>query len=381
VPFYFAFGEEFQAVKNTPLAVMLLAGLLGAVLCASASLAREIGLELLWRCCSQAGGRTQFLLAKLRRFGRRAGVAHLCQYDCRLLASRMAFDAYGSRTCSPPHLRRRCHRGLSAREASLTFFLRRPFVSERGAEPHADGYDCVHRHQLLHQKTSSPRRSPRASMRLGPGGGAHFVRLWILAGLALACSTRLDIIPTLQCSPFFLLGLMSDYLFGRKATRCGEQNLKQNYQPALVRLTQTLLKADCFPKYEKAAGTMGSPNRPGQSGRDSKRVAAEDKARRARAGMGGSWFASVLYAVTPNWQLFWFGDTLESEKTEFNGELCRQGLVTSSAMSALRWRSLQFCLGRGNCLRLSRLKSGQKSIKIRIKITSMERSRKETRID
>jgi len=40
--------------------------------------------------------------------------------------------------------------------------------------------------------------------------------LWILAGLALACSTRLDIIPTLAiCSALFLLGIMSDYLFGR----------------------------------------------------------------------------------------------------------------------------------------------------------------------
>src|ERR1035437_1193806 len=41
-PFYFAFGDEPKLVKNSTLAVMLLAGLLGAVLSASASLAREI---------------------------------------------------------------------------------------------------------------------------------------------------------------------------------------------------------------------------------------------------------------------------------------------------------------------------------------------------
>jgi len=34
--------KKLKLVKNTALAVMLLAGLLGAVLCASASLAREI---------------------------------------------------------------------------------------------------------------------------------------------------------------------------------------------------------------------------------------------------------------------------------------------------------------------------------------------------
>ena len=42
VPYYFAFGDETKLVENSTLAVMLLSGLLGAVLSASASLAREI---------------------------------------------------------------------------------------------------------------------------------------------------------------------------------------------------------------------------------------------------------------------------------------------------------------------------------------------------
>jgi ABC-2 type transport system permease protein len=76
--------------------------------------------------------------------------------------------------------------------------------------------------------------------------------LWILAALALACSTRLDMIPTLAiCSALFLLGLMSDYLFGRRAE-------------------------------------------------------------------AGSWWASVLYTMTPNWQLFWLADALESGKSTFH---------------------------------------------------------------
>jgi hypothetical protein len=76
--------------------------------------------------------------------------------------------------------------------------------------------------------------------------------LWILAGLAIACSTRLDIIPTLAiCSAFFLLGIMSDYLFGRPADK-------------------------------------------------------------------GSWWASVLYTLVPNWQLFWLADALETGKSTFH---------------------------------------------------------------
>jgi hypothetical protein len=42
--------------------------------------------------------------------------------------------------------------------------------------------------------------------------------LWVLAGLALACSTRFELVPTLAiCSIFFLIGMMSDYLFGQAA--------------------------------------------------------------------------------------------------------------------------------------------------------------------
>src|SRR5207249_2429394 len=66
--------------------------------------------------------------------------------------------------------------------------------------------------------------------------------LWMLAGLALACSTRLDIIPTLAiCSAVFLLGLMSDYI------------------------------------YYKLGGKLNG---------------------------GGPWWASVLYTIIPNWQQF-----------------------------------------------------------------------------
>lgn len=53
-----------------------------------------------------------------------------------------------------------------------------------------------------------------------PAGILILFALWILAAIALACSTRLDMIATLAiCSGFFLLGLMSDYLFGQPAAK------------------------------------------------------------------------------------------------------------------------------------------------------------------
>ena len=68
----------------------------------------------------------------------------------------------------------------------------------------------------------------------------------------MACSTRFEIIPTLAiCSALFLLGIMSDYLFGRPAA-------------------------------------------------------------------AGSWWGSLLYTVTPNWQLFWLADALETGQSTYH---------------------------------------------------------------
>ena len=81
--------------------------------------------------------------------------------------------------------------------------------------------------------------------------------LLILAALALACSTRLEVIPTLSvCSALFLLGLVSDYFWG------------------------------------------------------------------TRAAHGNGW-ASVLYSITPNWQLFWVSDLLEGKGPIPAGYLAR----------------------------------------------------------
>src|SRR5277367_1910827 len=63
-PYYFAFGDEPKLVKNSVLAVMLLVGLFGAVLSASASLAREIRSGTALAVLSKPVGRAQFLLAK-----------------------------------------------------------------------------------------------------------------------------------------------------------------------------------------------------------------------------------------------------------------------------------------------------------------------------
>jgi ABC-type transport system involved in multi-copper enzyme maturation permease subunit len=247
-PYYFAFGDEPKLVKNSVLAVMLLAGLFGAVLSATASLAREIRSGTALAVLSKPVGRAQFLLAKFVGLALALAVLTYVNLIGALLASRMAFDAYGSTDMVAL--------GIFAGGLAIgyllagfsNFFLRRPFVS--------DAVICVVFMMtaafivisFFNNKGQSQAFAAGVDWRLLPAAMLVLFALWILAGLALACATRLDIIPTLAiCSGLFLLGLMSQYLF----------------------------------------------------------------AERAKA---GSWLASVLYTITPNWQLFWLADALDTGK-------------------------------------------------------------------
>src|SRR3974390_1619236 len=95
-PYYFAFGDEPKLVKNSTLAVMLLAGFLGAVLSAASSLARELRTGTALAVLAKPVGRAQFLLAKFTRLISALVLLTYVNLIAALLASRMAFDAYGS---------------------------------------------------------------------------------------------------------------------------------------------------------------------------------------------------------------------------------------------------------------------------------------------
>ena len=249
-PYYFAFGDEPKLVKNSTLAVMLLAGLLGAVLSASASLAREIRLGTALAVLSKPIGRAQFLLAKYAGLAAALVVLTYVNMIPSLLASRMAFDAYGDTDVFALG----CFI-LAIVIAYLiggfsNFFLRRPFVSDTVFAlviMITIGFVLI----SFFNKEGQPQGFAHGvDWRLVPASLLILFALWILAGLALACSTRLDIIPTLAiCSALFLLGIMSDYLFGRQSDK---------------------------------------------------------------------WWGAVLYTITPNWQLFWLADALDSGKDLFH---------------------------------------------------------------
>src|SRR5271155_226381 len=93
---YFGFGDEPKLVNNSALAVMFLAGLFGAVLSASASVAREIRSGTALAVLAKPVGRAQFLLAKYVGLAAALSLLTYVNLVAALLTSRMAFDAYGS---------------------------------------------------------------------------------------------------------------------------------------------------------------------------------------------------------------------------------------------------------------------------------------------
>jgi hypothetical protein len=119
-------------------------------------------------------------------------------------------------------------------------------------------------------------------------------------------------IPTLAiCSAFFLLGIMSDYLFGRRAEPVWRYDLRQEVSNSRWSEGQKALLREIGEKYDQDRN-----NKLDLAEREA--IKADDRSRLAQAGMGGSWWASVLYTVTPNWQLFWLADALTMGKSTFH---------------------------------------------------------------
>jgi len=252
VPYYFAFGDEMKLVKTSALAVMLLTGLFGAVLSASASLAREIRTGTALAVLSKPVGRAQFLLAKFAGLAAALTLLAYVNLIGVMTASWMAFDAYGKTNLTDIGIFTGAIAAAYALAGFSNYFLRRPFVSDAVfALVVMVTVAAFIIFQFTVQMQSVGERAA-VDWRLVPAGLLILFAFWIFAAVAMACSTRLDMIATLAvCSAVFLVGLMSDYLFGLPAAK-------------------------------------------------------------------GSWWASALYSIVPNWQFFWLADALETGKSTFH---------------------------------------------------------------
>jgi ABC-type transport system involved in cytochrome c biogenesis permease component len=246
---YFGFGDDPKLVKDSVLAVMLLTGLLSSVLSASNSLAREIRAGTALAVLAKPVGRAQFVLAKYAGLAAALTVLTYVNLIAALLASRMGYDAYGGTDWIALCVFVGAILLAYGLGGFSNFFLRRPFVSDAVLSVVAMSTLAFVAINFISKEGGLQPFGKEIDWRMFPASLLILFALWILASLALLCSTRLEMISTLAiCSGVFLLGLMSDYLFGRLAA-------------------------------------------------------------------GGEWWASILYAVLPNWQLLWVADSLEEGKS------------------------------------------------------------------
>jgi len=216
---YFGFGDDPKLVKSSVLAVMLLAGLLGAVLSASNTLAREIRTGTALAVLSKPVGRARFLLAKYVGLAGALAVLNSVNMVACLLSSRMAFDAYGEADLAALAVFLGGVLMAYAAGGFSNFFLRRPFAAD-ALFALVVTISVVFLVVCLMPKprVQEWKFAQDVDWRIIPASVLVMFALWVLAALALACSARLELMATLAvCSALFLLGLMSDYLVGRAA--------------------------------------------------------------------------------------------------------------------------------------------------------------------
>ena len=216
--YYFGFADDPNLAKNSVLAVMFLTGLFGAVVSASSAVAREIRGGTALAVLAKPVGRARFLLAKYFGLAGALTVLVYANAIAALFASRMAFDAYGGIDYPALGIFAAGVVGAYAVAGFSNFFLRRPFMADAVLSLVVLLTLAFIASQFVHKEASWTSESAGLDWRLVPASLLILFALWILAALALACATRLEIIPTLAvCSALFLLGLISDYLFGRRA--------------------------------------------------------------------------------------------------------------------------------------------------------------------
>lgn len=258
--YYFGFGEDQWLTKDSTLAIMFVSGLFAAAISASAAVAHEIRTGTALAVLAKPVGKTQFLIGKYVGLAGALTVLTFVNALSALLASRMAFDAYGS----PDIIGLQIFYGsivLAFFLGGLTnYFARRPFVPDAVLFLVILVTFAFVTINFVNKDGEFQAFGVGTDWRLIPAAILIMFALWLLAAIALACSTRLDMIPTLAiCTAVFLVGLMSDYLFGRALE-------------------------------------------PGATGSGFLHTA-------------GVWISSALYTIVPNWQLFWLSDALEKGRT------------------------------------------------------------------
>ena len=195
--YYFGFGDDQWLVKDSTLAVMFVSGLFAAALSASASVAHEIRTGTALAVLAKPVGKAQFLLGKYVGLAGTLAVLTYVNCLCSLLASRMSFDVYGS----PDTIALKIFYGAVLLAFVLAgfsnYFARRPFVADAVLLLVTTITLAFIVINFVDKDGKFQAFGKSIDWRVVPSGILIMMALFLLAAIALACSTRLEMIPTL----------------------------------------------------------------------------------------------------------------------------------------------------------------------------------------
>ena len=306
---YFGFGDDPKLVKDSVLATLLLVGLFGAVISASSSVANEIRTGTALAVLSKPVGRVVFLLGKYTGLASTLLVLTYVNLVSALVASKISFTAYGEANKTAFFIFTGSI-ALAYLVAGFTnYFLNRTFTSD--AVTFVVVFTTIAFVIITNMEKNGSMFEEHIDVdwRLIPAGLLILCAFLVLAGLALVCSTRLEIIPTLTiCSLLFLMGLMSDYMFGRWAEPAWVAfPSQQSVQSGPFSDEQKKVLAANISKLDVNENEKIDIN-------EMESLLAEDIQQMREAGLDRKLWATVVYTLIPNWQLFWIADALENDK-------------------------------------------------------------------
>src|SRR5688500_15046165 len=190
--YYFGFGDDQWLVKDSTLAVMFISGFFAAGISASAAVAHEIRSGTALAVMAKPVSKFQFLLGKYIGLIGALTVLTFVNALAALLASRMAFDAYGD----PDNIGRKMFYGavlLAFVLGGLTnYFAHRPFVPGATLFLVATVTLAFIVINFINKEGGFQSFGKDTDWRLIPAALLIMLALWLLAAVALACSTRLD---------------------------------------------------------------------------------------------------------------------------------------------------------------------------------------------
>ncbi len=216
--YYFAFGQDESLATNSALAMCLLSGLFASVFCASSSVAQEISQGTALTILSKPISKLQFILGKFTGLTAAILVLSFFNLIATLVCSRISFESHGEPDTTVLMIFFGAIALAYLYGTFANYFLGQTFTGATTIALTATiavGFLIIC--GLPHGNHGEGFGSG-VDWRLVPAVLLLTFALLILAALALACTTRLEMIPTLGiCGGFFMIGLMSDYLLGRPA--------------------------------------------------------------------------------------------------------------------------------------------------------------------